>query len=344
MTWLVRPVAGAALLWVALAGVAGWGLASGEARQGQIIVFFVNATIVVALQLFSGNSGVLSLGHLAFVGLGAYTAGVLMLDPALKEQLTGLPGFVQDSRLSLVPALAVAGAVAGLVALVVGLPIVRLSGAGAVIAIFSLVLIANVVFANWTSVTRGAGGLYAVPFVTSVAAAFGLAAASVLVARVFKDSAPGIELQASREDELAAPAVGVPVRRLRLLAWVLSAVLAGIAGGLLAGYLTAFGPANFYLQQTFILIVMFIVGGMATVTGAVVGAALVTLVQEWLRGYESRSLDLGIVHFGRLTGLVQIVLVAMILGVMYFRREGLVGRHELDESLEQLRRRWRTGQ
>ena len=84
---------------------------------------------------------------------------------------------------------------------------------------------------------------------------------------------------------------------------------------------------------------MFIVGGMSTVTGAVLGSALVTVVQEGLRPYESSSLDLGLLRFGRLTGLTQIALVLMILAVMYFRREGLVGRRELDESVRTLLQR-----
>jgi branched-chain amino acid transport system ATP-binding protein/branched-chain amino acid transport system permease protein len=331
--WIVRSSLGAALLSAGLLAVAGWGWSANEARQGQIITFFLSAMVVVALQIFSGNSGILSLGHLTFVGIGAYTAGILMLDPSLKEGLTGLPGFVQSGQLSFFPATVITALFVGLVALFLGLPVIRLAGASAVIAIFSLLLIANVVFANWTSVTRGAGGIYAVPFVTTVGWAVGWTIVAVFAARLFKDAAAGIELQASREDELAAPAVGVRVRALRLGAWVLSAMVAGVSGALLAGYLTTFSPANFYLQQTFIILVMFIVGGMSTVGGALVGAGLVTLVQEWLRGYESTSIDLGLFSISRLTGLTQIALVFMILAVMYFRREGIVARYEPDESL-----------
>ena len=113
-------------------------------------------------------------------------------------------------------------------------------------------------------------------------------------------------------------------------------MMCGVAGSLIAGFLTTFSPTNFFLQQTFIVIVMLIVGGMGTVSGPLIGAALVTLAKEGLRGYEGESLDLGFVHLDRLTGLTQIVLVVMILAILYFRRDGLVGRHELDESLRML--------
>ena len=324
-----------------LVAVGIWGFETDPARQSQIITFFQNAIIVLAIQVYSGNSGILSFGHLAFVGVGAYAAGILMLDPALKEALTGLPGFLQSAELGFVPATLVAAALVALVALVVGLPIVRLTGAAAVIAILSLVLIANVIFGNWTAVTRGAGGLYGVPFVTTVAWALVWAIVAVFAARLFKDSATGLQLQASREDELAAPSVGVPVRAVRLRAWVLSGALCGLAGAVLAGALGTVTPSSFFLQQTFIVIVMLVVGGMATVTGAVVGAGLITFVQEAVRGYEDRSVDLGVVRFERLTGLTQIVLVVLILTVMYVRREGLVGRYELDETLRLLVRRRR---
>lgn len=339
--WIVEAAAGAALLSLALVAVGVWGFAADEARQFQIITFFQNAIIVLAIQIYSGNSGILSFGHLAFVGVGAYAAGILMLDPALKEALTGLPGFLQSVQLDFLPATLAAAALVALVALVVGLPIVRLTGGAAVIAILSLVLIANVVFGNWTGVTRGAGGLFGVPFATTVAWALVWAIVAVFAARLFKDSASGLQLQASREDELAAPSVGVAVRAVRLRAWVLSGVLSGIAGAVLAGALGTVTPSSFFLQQTFIVIVMFIVGGMATVTGAVVGAGLITFVQEALRGYEDNRVDLGVVTFDRLTGLTQIVLVFLILGVMFLRREGLVGRYELDESLRLLARRRR---
>jgi len=125
----------------------------------------------------------------------------------------------------------------------------------------------------------------------------------------------------------------VPVRAYRMRAWVLSGMLSGIAGALLAFWLGTISPTNFFLAPTFAIVVMFIIGGMTTVTGAVAGAGIVTLVQEIVRPHEEDRLDLGLFTFNRLTGLTQLVLVGLILLVMYVRREGLFGRRELDELL-----------
>jgi branched-chain amino acid transport system permease protein len=278
----------------------------------------------------------LSFGHMAFVGTGAYLGGLLTMDPALKSTFAGMPHFLVTAHWNWLLALLVAAGAAGLLATVTGLAILRLDGASAVIALLALLLIADIVFTAWTDVTRGAGGLYPLPAEATLTHTFSIAAVAVLVARLFKDSRTGLMLQASREDAFAAASVGVPVRQYRVRAWILSAMLAGVGGALFGWWITTVTPANFFLEPTFALIVMFIVGGTRTVGGAVIGAALVTLVQEELRNYEDRSVDLGFLTLHRLTGLTQFALVLMILAVMYFRREGVLGRRELDESVRAL--------
>ena len=333
--WLARTLAGSALLAGALAVVAlyGWQVASAP-TETKVEHFLINVVFVVALQVFSGNSGILSFGQMAFAGVGAYTASILTIDPLLKPTLlTGLPQALENAHFSFLAATLVAGGVAGCAALVTGLAILRLDGASAVIAILSLLLIADVVFDAWIGVTRGAGGLYAIPDESRLGRLLAVSVAAVVVARVFKDSRSGLLLRGSREDAFSAASVGVPVRAYRMRAWVLSGILSGIAGALLAFWLGTISPTNFFLAPTFAIVVMFIVGGMNTVTGAIAGAGVVTLVQELVRPHEDDALDLGVVNIHRLTGLTQLVLVALILLVMYVRREGLFGRRELDELL-----------
>ncbi len=333
--WLVESLAGAALLsgLLALVGLWGWQWA-GRSTEVKIEHFFINVVLVVSLQVFSGNSGILSFGQMAFVGTGAYAASILTIDPALKPTLlTGLPHFLETAHVSFVEATLLAGVVAGVLALATGLPVLRLDGASAVIAILAVLLISDVVFGAWIGVTHGAGGLYAIPGESRLHRVLLVAIAAVVVARVFKDSRTGLLLQGSREDAFSAASVGVPVRAYRLRAWVLSGALSGVAGALLAFWLGTISPTNFFLAPTFAVIVMLIVGGMGTVSGAVAGAALVTLVQELVSQQEDRSVHLGVLTIHRLTGLTQLVLVALILLVMYVRREGLLGRRELDELI-----------
>jgi branched-chain amino acid transport system permease protein len=339
--WAIESAAGSALITVALALVLLYGLfAASTPTKDDILVFFISVVLVVGLQIFSGNTGILSFGHMAFIGSAAYVAGLLTLDPLLKPFVSpGLPQYLETTSVSFLPATLIAVGVAGVLALVSGLFVLRLDGASAVIAILSLLLIAFVVFNGWTSVTRGAGGVYGMPRATTLGWAFAWAVVAVFVARWFKDSSTGLQLQASREDAFSAASVGVRVRALRMRAWILSAMVSAAGGALLALYLTAITPSTFYLARTFTIIVMLIVGGMATVTGAVVGTGLVTLVQEIMRPWERESLDLGVLAFDRLTGLTEIALALLILLVMYFRREGLIGRRELDEALRGLVRR-----
>jgi branched-chain amino acid transport system permease protein len=276
---------------------------------------------------------------MAFVGTGAYLAGLLTIDPAIKSTFVGLPHFLATPHWNWVPALLAGAGAAGLLAVVSGVAILRLDGASAVIAILSLLLIADVVFTAWTGVTRGAGGLYPLPAEATITHTFVVALVAVLGGRLFKDSRTGLLLQASREDAFSAASVGVAVRQYRARAWILSGMLAGAGGALFGWWITTITPANFFLQPTFALIVMFIVGGSTSVSGAVIGAAAVTAVQQGLRQYEDDSLHLGVFTISRLTGLTQFALVVMILFVMYVRREGIVGRRELDESLRALFRR-----
>jgi len=331
--WVGESVTGAGLLSALLALVALWGWRwAGEANEVKVEHFFINVVLVVSLQVFSGNSGILSFGQMAFVGVGAYTASILTLDPALKPTLlTGLPHFLDTAHVSFLEATLLAGLVAAVLALATGLAVLRLDGASAVIAILALLLISDVVFGAWIGVTHGQGGLYAIPDESSLSRVLLVAVAVVLVARVFKDSKYGLLLRGSREDAVSAASVGVRVRAQRMYAWILSGALSGVGGALLAFWLGTISPTNFFLAPTFAVIVMLIVGGMGTVSGAVVGAAVVTVVQEVALREEDRSVRLELFTIHRLTGLTQLVLVALILLVMYTRREGLLGDRELDE-------------
>jgi branched-chain amino acid transport system permease protein len=321
--------------------VGAYGFAGSRSTQEIVVYFFINLIVAVSLQTFSGNSGLLSFGHMAFVAIGAYTASILTLDPVLKQQeIPGLPSFMETAHLPFITATLIAMLAASCVAVVAGIVLFRLPESGAIIGIFALLLISNAVSGGWTGVTGGGAGIYGMAPFTTVGSALVAASLVVLAARLFRDSSWGIQLRASREDEPAAIAAGIDVRRLRLSSWVLSAAMAGAAGSLLAHRVTAISPVAFFLAPTFIVIAMLVIGGLTTVTGAVVGAMVVTAVREFTRPLEQQPVHIGPLHLASLTGLGEIVLVAMILLSMYFRKEGLSGRLEVDAYF----RRRETGQ
>ena len=331
-------LAGALLLSVPLVVAAA--LFAGFASAGMqrtYALFLINLVAVLGLGVFSGNSGILSFGHVAFIGIGAYVAAILTLPLATKATaLPNLPDLLATVEWGLPAALLATLAVAALVGAVIGLPIVRMGGASAVIATLGLLLIVHGIIIGASDFTRGANAFLGVPRMTGIWTALAIAVPAVFVARWFRDSRFGGQLRASREDETAARAIGIDVVRRRLLAWTLSAAICAASGVLLAHFLGAFSPSKFYFDDTLALLTMLIVGGMTTVSGAFFGAVAVTLTVEILRRAES-----GIEIFGWQTpemfGLTQAGLCVLILLVMYRRPSGIFARLELGEAAI---RRW----
>ena len=214
-------------------------------------------------------------------------------------------------------------------ALVTGLAVVRLPRDAAAIATLGVLVIVNVVLLNATSITNGAQPLYGVSLKVRWPGALVVAVVCAAVARLYRESSNGLELRASREDELAAESLGINVRRRRLEAWVLSAVISGAAGILLGHFLGAFSPNQFYLTLTITVVAMVIVGGESTVSGVVIGAILVTTVLQVLGNVESGT-DLGPFHLPALLGLPTLGLSVVLVLAVYVRREGLFGRQELE--------------
>jgi branched-chain amino acid transport system ATP-binding protein/branched-chain amino acid transport system permease protein len=311
---------------------------AGLAVQRTATLFLINLIAVLGLSLFSGNSGILSFGHVAFIGLGAYISGLLTLPLATKATaLPNLPAFLANTEIGLLPALLITVILVGLIAAVIGIPISRMSGPAAVIGTLGLLLIVHGVITGATDFTRGANAFLGVPRKTDLWTATAFALPALLLTRLYRDSVPGSQLRASREDELAARSIGINVARRRHGAWVISAALAGLSGALLGHFLGAFSPSKFYFDDTLALLTMLIVGGMSTVTGALCGTILVTLTIEVLRRLET-----GVVIFGfqlpEIFGLTQAGLCLLILAVMYWRPIGLAGRLEVDEWLGFLRK------
>jgi branched-chain amino acid transport system permease protein len=314
----------AALVLASLFGIIAFG-------ASVVTSMLVTVTAVIGLQIFFGNSGILSFGHAGFVALGAYLSGILTMPTDTKATvLPQLPGWLAHIQLGLAPALAVTVVIVGVAAAAIGYVIVRLGGYSAAIASLGVLVIVHAVLLGVPAVTRGAQTFYGIAPLTTFPIALAVAIGAVVIGRIFRESRAGLQLRASREDELAARSFGVNVRLRRLQAWTLAAMFAALAGALLAHFITAFSPKQFYFALTFSYIVMLIIGGSATVSGAVGGAVIVVAIGELLRQVES-GFQIGSVSIGPLFGTTQIVLALLMLLVMYFRRDGLFGLREPDE-------------
>lgn len=330
-----RQQALAATLWaplVLIAIVAVVAIAAGHMSGGTqrtVIEALIKLTIVVGMSIFVGNSGVLSFGHIGFLGVGAYCAAWLTIPPDTKASLLpGLPLWLAGMHLHPGIATVLSGLSASAVALLFGLPLTRLAGIAAAIGTFAMLIILYAIFSNWTSVTGGQGSLYGLPVFTTLPVAAVFASLTILAAGLYKASAWGFRLQGSREDPVAAKAAGIDIRRERLIAFVLSAFFVGVAGALYADFLTVVVAREFYLDLTFITVAMLVIGGMRSLTGAVAGVAFVTILSELLRRAE-HGVDLGFVTIGGRLGLQEVGLAVMMLLVLIFRPRGLTGGREI---------------
>jgi len=324
------------LLWLLALLVLGSVLAgtlSGTITQRIAVVFFINVVLVVSLQMFMGNSGVVSFAHIGFMGIGAYATIILTLPEGMKGVV--LPRLYSALAHLSAPywlALIIAGLVTLLVAAIVGFPLMRLSGGAAVIATFALLVIIHVVLLNWTQVTNGPRTVFGVPSLTNLAGSTLWAVITVSAAYLFKHSRFGLMLRASREDEKAASSIGIDMVRVRWLAFSAAAFFAGVAGGLYAHFITSFGAGAFYLSETFLILAMLIIGGSGSVSGAVTGVFAVTLLSEGVRSVEN-AVNIANILPTSIAGTTEVVVsVAMIL-MLILRPAGLVGEREGLRSL-----------
>lgn len=307
--------------------------AFGAASERVLTVFFISLIAVVGMGVYSGNSGILSFGHLSFMAIGAYAASLLTLPAQLKiATLPKLPEWLATTELGLLPATVIAVLLTSVVALFIGLAIGKLEGSAAVIATLGLLIIVHGVAIGWRDVTRGSQTFFGIPRETSLwVAAVGVILALV-VARLYRDSVSGLRLRAGRENAIAASAVGVRIQRERLVSFVISAALMALSGALIAHFLGAISPKKFYFTDTFLLLAMLIVGGMTTVTGAITGAVAITLVTEVLRRFEG-GFSLGGLEIPAVFGTTQIGIGLIILFAMFRKPDGLAGLKEWEERL-----------
>lgn len=277
-----------ALLCLALLALVCLSQAGSAGLQRTVTEVLIRLVMVVGLFIFIGHSGVMSFGHMAFVGIGAYGVAWTTMDPAIKQYvLTGLPDVLQQAALPWVPASLLAAVLAGLVALVAGSVILRLSGIAASIATFSLLAIFNVVYSNWDSVTAGSSSIVGIPTPVGVWQAWCMAAVAVLLAHVHSTSRFGLALRAVREEPVAAQSCGIRAWHQLLVAFVLSAFVCGLGGALDAQFLGVVNPDAYYLGRTFTCLTMLVIGGSASLSGAVTGVLALSALMEVLVWLES---------------------------------------------------------
>jgi branched-chain amino acid transport system permease protein len=320
------PLLALCLAVTAIVAIASFG---SDQLQVTITEMLIRLIAVIGLYVFIGNSGILSFGHIGFMCIGAYAAAWATVDPNWKQMmLTGLPDFLQTNQYGFLPAVAGGGLLAAVVALLVGSAIMRLSGIGGSIATFAFLAIVNSVYSNWESVTAATSSIIGVPTVVGPWVAWIFAIAALVVAYSFQVSHFGLMLRASRDDEVAARSSAVGIVKVRLIAFVVSAAIMGVAGALYAHFLGILTADTFYLSLTFVTISMLVVGGIGSLFGAVTGVVAVTLVVEVLRHLEA-GVPVGATTVNLPQGSQEIGLGIIMALIMVFRPSGLTRGREV---------------
>jgi branched-chain amino acid transport system permease protein len=304
-------------------------LLGSDALQSRVATGLMWLVVVVGLYIFVGNSGVVSFGNVAFMAIGGYTFALLTIPPTQKAfLLPQLPHLIQSLSVPVVPALVLAGLLAGVFAVIVGVPLMRLSGIAASIGLFAVLVVVNVGIAETPAITRGHEAMVGIPDVSSLGFELGWVVVTIFSAHWFQMTRHGLRLRATREDEVAAQAAGISIVSERVKALFISAFFSGIGGALYGSLIGSLTPDVLFLVPTFTAIAMLIIGGMSSLTGAVVGTSVVLIISEVLRLSE-QGVAIGALQLPTLPG-VQLLGTAILgLMIVILRPSGITGGREV---------------
>ena len=268
--------------------------------EGIVTLLCINAIAAMGLSILTGFTGVFSLGHAAYMAIGAYAAAIL----TVRHGVHWLPGILAG------------GIVAMIIAWAIGVPTLKLLGDYYTIASIGLGEAIKLILENWQSFTRGARGFPGIHNFTTRYVAVGFLTIMGLFMFNLIYSRHGRELRAVRDDRIAASMMGFNTTKTRIFALVISAFYCGVAGALLAGYMSFIQPAMFDMMKSTELTSVVVFGGLGSMSGTFLGATIITLVTELFRPISQYRM--------LIYGLILVL-------IMVLRPEGLLGNREMWE-------------
>jgi len=298
--------------------------------QRIVLLAGVNVILAVSLNLINGTTGQFSIGHAGFMAVGAYGAAFFGVKLApIVGRLIGVAALADAVTFNL--ALLVGGVLAGAAGLLVGAPSLRLRGDYLAVVTLGFGEIIRISFNN-AQFLGAATGYFGdspagLPSYTNFFWVYGWAIAIVLLIRNLTFSQTGRSLIAIREDEIAAEAMATPTTRLKVLAFSISAASAGVAGGLFAYMQSGIRPEDFRFDKSIDMIVMIIIGGLGSISGAIVGGVFVAVTLEIMRDLQQYRL---------------VLYALLLIVIMLVRPEGLLGSRELTDGLRARFGRWKA--
>ncbi|HGR2153702.1 TPA: branched-chain amino acid ABC transporter permease [Streptococcus pneumoniae] len=298
------------ILWLLLL-LAGYSLISVLVSVGVLNLFYVqilqqigiNIILAVGLNLIVGFSGQFSLGHAGFMAIGAYAAAII--------------GSTSPTYGAFFGAMLVGALLSGVVALLVGIPTLRLKGDYLAIATLGVSEIIRIFIINGGSLTNGAAGILGIPNFTTWQMVYFFVVITTIATLNFLRSPIGRSTLSVREDEIAAESVGVNTTKIKIIAFVFGAITASIAGSLQAGFIGSVVPKDYTFINSINVLIIVVFGGLGSITGAIVSAIVLGILNMLLQDVAS----------------VRMIIYALALVlVMIFRPGGLLGTWELSLS------------
>jgi branched-chain amino acid transport system permease protein len=321
LPWYIRDILGGVVA-IAILLAVGYGLERlpGMAYYYRIIVLIgVNITLAVSLNIINGHAGQFSLGHAGFMAIGAYSSAFLTVfyfSPMIDRMAEGRQQWMAQNGLLLLSIIA-GGLLAAIAGYLVGLPSLRLRGDYLAIVTLGFGEIIRVLILNIEKI-GAARGLAGIPKWSNFFWVYLFAAITILVSRRLVASSVGRAFLAVREDEIAAEAMGVNTTRYKVKAFVIGSFFAGVAGALYAHFMMYLNPTMFVFLKSFEIVVMVVLGGLGSISGAIISAVVLTYLPEGLRAVNQYRM---------------IIYSLALIVMMRTRPQGLLGRRELWEVL-----------
>ena len=305
--------------------------------QARLLVFIaVNIILATSLNLINGFTGQFSIGHAGFMAVGAYSSAYFSVTygKAIEASLASM-GETAATSVVLIIAIAIGALVAAIMGLIVGIPSLRLKGDYLAIVTLGFAEIIRIVILNIDAVGGATG--FQVPGYANFLWIGIFTVITVVVIHNIVKSDTGRALISIREDELAAEAMGVNTTRYKVTSFVIGSAFAGIAGVLFAHYNKFLSTNDFQFIKSFEIIIMIVIGGMGSMTGAILGAIIVTLLPELLR--QLPDIQIGAATF-KFADLRLVIFALILILTMILRPQGILGTREF--GLSWLKRPMRT--
>jgi len=269
--------------------------------EATIATICINIILAVSLNLITGFTGQFSLGHAGFMSIGAYACAIINM------HMNSTAGFLIG--------IIAGGLIATFVGILVGIPTLRLRGDYLAIATLGMAEIIRVLFLNM-QITNGAAGLFGIPRFSNWMWFYLFTAGSIILLNNFIKSSHGRACISIREDEIAAESMGINTTKYKVMAFAIGAFFAGVAGALYSSYFYVIKPDLFGFLKSIDILVIVVLGGMGSLTGSVIAAVVLAVISTFLQSF---------------TAVRMIVYAALLVIIMIFRPQGLMGTKEIND-------------